>query len=86
MALNLGQTLGAVDGRGQQAAFSPAQPHRSKTSITRDFDMLHVVPPQQAPDFIRVSPPADAVGRVNERPGMAGPFGEDRLKHETSWT
>ena len=30
-----------------------------------DFDMMHVCPPQTAPDFIRVSPLADAAGWVD---------------------
>ena len=33
--------------------------------IEMDFDMMHVCPPQSAPDFIRVSPLADAAGWVN---------------------
>jgi sulfide:quinone oxidoreductase len=69
IGLNFGQTLVAVDGPGHQATFSQAQPDGSKTLITRDFDMLHVVPPQQAPDFIRVSPLADAAGWVDVDPG-----------------
>ncbi|MBT8412815.1 MAG: NAD(FAD)-dependent dehydrogenase, partial [Boseongicola sp.] len=30
-----------------------------------DFDMIHVVPPQSAPDFVAVSPLADAAGWVD---------------------
>jgi sulfide:quinone oxidoreductase len=37
--------------------------------VTSEFDLLHVVPPQKAPDFIRVSPLADAVGWVDVDPG-----------------
>ena len=69
IGLNFGETLVAVDGPGQQATFSQPQPDGSKTLITREFDMLHVVPPQQAPDFIRVSPLADAAGWVDVDPG-----------------
>ena len=40
----------------------------SKEKIVRDFDMIHVVPPQKAPDFVRVSPLADAAGWVDVDP------------------
>ena len=37
----------------------------SGTTITRKFDMIHVTPPQSAPDFIRQSPLVDAKGWVD---------------------
>ncbi|AXJ90386.1 hypothetical protein DKP84_10475 [Acinetobacter pittii] len=33
--------------------------------VETDFDMLHVVPPQQAPDFIRASTLTDEAGWVS---------------------
>jgi NADPH-dependent 2,4-dienoyl-CoA reductase/sulfur reductase-like enzyme len=36
--------------------------------VTREFDMLHAVPPQKAPDFIRSSPLADAAGWIDVDP------------------
>jgi len=36
--------------------------------VQREFDLLHVVPPQRAPDFVRVSPLADAAGWVDVDP------------------
>lgn len=65
IALNFGQTLVSVDGPGKKAVFSKANADGTKELITREFDMLHAVPPQKAPDFIRVSPLADAAGWVD---------------------
>ena len=66
--LNFGQTLVSVDGPARKAVFSQAQPDGSKTLVTREFDMLHAVPPQKAPDFIRISPLADAAGWIDVDP------------------
>lgn len=66
--LNFGSTLVAVDGPGKKATFAQAGTDGSKELITQDFDMIHVVPPQKAPDFIRVSPLADAAGWVDVDP------------------
>jgi sulfide:quinone oxidoreductase len=67
--LQFGNTLVAVDGPARRATFSKPGPDGTKELITREFDMLHVVPPQKAPDFIRVSPLADAAGWVDVDPG-----------------
>jgi sulfide:quinone oxidoreductase len=53
--LKLGSNLVAVDGPNRTATFETAE-----GSVTQTFDMLHVVPPQVAPDFIRQSPLANA--------------------------
>lgn len=66
--LNFTQTLVSVDGAARRATFVKAHPDGSKEVATRDFDMLHVVPPQKAPDFIRVSPLADAAGWIDVDP------------------
>ena len=63
--LNFGRTLTAIDGERRVATFVEARPDGSKESITMDFDMIHVVPPQKGPDFIRVSPLADAAGWID---------------------
>lgn len=68
ISLNFGQTLVAVDGAARTARFSQAKADGSKELITREFDLLHVVPPQRAPDFVRVSPLADANGWVDVDP------------------
>ncbi|HEV6965680.1 bifunctional protein tyrosine phosphatase family protein/NAD(P)/FAD-dependent oxidoreductase [Roseateles sp.] len=66
--LNFGQTLTAIDGQARKATFAQAQADGSKTQVVREFDMIHVVPPQKAPDFIRVSPLADAAGWLDVDP------------------
>ncbi|MES1954654.1 NAD(P)/FAD-dependent oxidoreductase [Salinisphaera hydrothermalis] len=54
-----GHNLVAVDGTKKQATFE-TQDGR----VTVDFDMLHVVPPQSAPDVIKHSPLAGEAGWV----------------------
>ena len=66
--LNFGHNLTAVDGARKTATFSCVNPDGSKDVLTREFDMLHVVPQQVAPDFIRVSPLADAAGWIDIDP------------------
>lgn len=73
--LNFGYTLTRVDGPARTATFSRLNPDGSKDTVTRKFDMLHVVPPQVSPDFIRVSPLADAAGWVDVDPAT--------LRHKT---
>jgi sulfide:quinone oxidoreductase len=60
--LNFQHTLTRIDGPAHKAWFSRANADGSKTEIETSFDMIHVVPPQTAPDFLRVSPLADAAG------------------------
>jgi sulfide:quinone oxidoreductase len=69
IGLNFGQTLISVDGPAKRATFVKANADGTREKITRDFDMMHVVPPQKAPDFIRVSPLADAAGWIDIDPG-----------------
>jgi sulfide:quinone oxidoreductase len=57
--------LTAVDGPSRTATFEVTAPDTPKETVTVSFEMLHVCPPQTAPDFIRVSPLADAVGWVD---------------------
>ena len=68
IGLNLGQTLTAVDGPARRATFAINGPDGARQLVTRDFDLLHVVPPQKAPDFVRVSPLADAAGWIDVDP------------------
>ena len=63
--LNFFHNLVAVDGDAKKATFEISKPDTPKERVTVDFDMIHVVPPQVAPDFIRVSPLADAAGWVD---------------------
>ena len=63
--LNFFHTLTAVDGSAKTATFKVAKPDTDPETVTVDFDMMHVCPPQTAPDFVRVSPLADAAGWVD---------------------
>ena len=55
----------AINGAAKTATFKVARPDTEPTTVTMDFDMIHVCPPQKAPDFIRVSPLADEAGWVD---------------------
>ncbi len=57
IGLRLGNNLVSVDGPAQQAVFKTEE-----GEVTRDFDMLHVVPPQVAPQFLADSPLAAESG------------------------
>ena len=63
--LNFFHNLVAIDGPAKKATFKVAKPDTDTETVTVDFDMIHVCPPQTAPDFIRVSPLADAAGWVD---------------------
>ncbi len=60
IGLMLGSNLVSVEGALQQATFRTEQ-----GEVTRDFDMLHVVPPQDAPKFLADSPLAAESGFVD---------------------
>jgi len=64
-SLDFFHNLVAVDGPSKTATFEVAKPDTEKTRVQVEFDMMHVCPPQVAPDFIRVSPLADAAGWVD---------------------
>lgn len=63
--LNFFNNLVSIDGPGKKAVFEVAVPDTEKQTVEVDFDMIHVCPPQTAPDFIRVSPLADAAGWID---------------------
>ena len=63
--LNFFSNLTRIDGAAKKAWFSVAEPDTETRTLEVDFDMIHVCPPQTAPDFIRVSPLADAAGWVD---------------------
>ncbi len=63
--LNFFHNLISVDGPAKKAVFEVKVPETEPTTVEVDFDMMHVCPPQTAPDFIRVSPLADAAGWVD---------------------
>lgn len=64
-SLNFFHNLVSVDGPAKTAVFEVGKPDAEPTQVKVEFDMMHVCPPQTAPDFIRVSPLADAAGWVD---------------------
>ncbi|KVL45913.1 NAD(FAD)-dependent dehydrogenase [Burkholderia territorii] len=68
IALSFGHNLVAIDGPARRATFRRALPDGGTETVERTFDMIHVVPPQKAPDFVRASPLADAAGWIDVDP------------------
>lgn len=60
--------LVAIDGPAKTATFEATDSDGNKQQITKAFDMIHVTPPQSAPDFIKKSPLANAAGWVDVNP------------------
>ncbi len=60
--LNFGHNLVAVDGERKVATFEVNDGDGNKSRIEKEFDMLHVCPPQCALDFVANSPLADETG------------------------
>jgi len=54
-----------VDGPNKRAYFATTDQNGDQTIVETEFDMLHVCPPQTAPDFIRQSPLVDDAGWVD---------------------
>jgi sulfide:quinone oxidoreductase len=57
----------AIDGKKKTATFEVTEGDK-KSEITKPFDMIHITPPQSAPDFIKQSPLANAAGWVDVHP------------------
>jgi len=55
----------AIDGPAKTATFEITDSDGKKQQVTKPFDMIHVTPPQSAPDFIKKSPLANAAGWVD---------------------
>lgn len=62
--MRLGSKLVSVDGASRSAKFE-VQAGGGIRTVERGFDMLHAVPPQVAPDFVRSSALANAAGFVD---------------------
>ncbi|MEO3430842.1 bifunctional protein tyrosine phosphatase family protein/NAD(P)/FAD-dependent oxidoreductase [Pelagibius sp. CAU 1746] len=73
--LKFNHNLVAVDGPAKIAWFDQTDADGNVTRVERRFDMMHVCPPQCAPDFIRVSPLADQAGWVD--------VDQNTLRHKT---
>jgi sulfide:quinone oxidoreductase len=65
IGLNFHQNLVAIDGAAKKAWFDLSKPDTPVQRVEVEFDMIHVTLPQCAPDFIAVSPLADAAGWVD---------------------
>ncbi|PTX53838.1 sulfide:quinone oxidoreductase [Litoreibacter ponti] len=65
IGLNFFSNLVAIDGPAGKAWFDVSKPDTAVARVEVEFDMIHVTPPQSAPDFIAVSPLADAAGWVD---------------------
>ena len=74
-ALRFNSNLVAIDGPAKTAYFEETDAEGKKGTVGRSFDMIHVCPPQCAPDFIRVSPLADQAGWVD--------VDQNTLRHKT---
>ena len=60
--LSFNHNLKKIDGPNRTAWFEKTDGDGNKEIVERKFDMIHVVPPQIAPDFVRVSPLANEAG------------------------
>jgi sulfide:quinone oxidoreductase len=60
--LQFNNRLTAIDGPARKASFTVVDSDGHRRTEEREFDLLHVVPPQHAPDFIRHSGLSNADG------------------------
>lgn len=63
--LNFMQRLDEIDGPNKRAKFVGFGENNKDVETWVEFDMIHVTPPQSAPDFIKNSPLANAGGWVD---------------------
>ncbi|MDP5072136.1 MAG: bifunctional protein tyrosine phosphatase family protein/NAD(P)/FAD-dependent oxidoreductase [Congregibacter sp.] len=63
--LNFGHRLVRIDGEARTAWFATQDEAGATVEVATDFDMIHVCPPQTAPDFVRQSPLADDAGWID---------------------
>ncbi|MBV7296708.1 TIGR01244 family sulfur transferase [Enterovibrio paralichthyis] len=62
--LNFGHQLVSINGNEKTAVFKVMDGDK-ETFVTKEFDMIHVVPPQSPPDFVRASPLVDEAGWID---------------------
>jgi sulfide:quinone oxidoreductase len=65
IGLELGTNLVAIDSAAKTARFVRKNADGVTETVTRAFDMIHVCPPQSAPDFVAKSALADAAGWID---------------------
>ncbi len=63
--LNFFEKLVEIDGANKRAKFVGFGENNKEVETWVDYDMIHVTPPQSAPDFIKSSPIANAGGWVD---------------------
>ncbi len=68
ITFNIQHELVEVRGNQREAVFKVTSEDGSVSEKVLSFDMLHVTPPQSAPDFIKQSPLANAEGWVDLNP------------------
>lgn len=66
---NFGHNLVAINGETKTATFETTDADGNKSTVDKEFDMIHVTPPQSAPDFIKSSPLANEGGWVDVHQG-----------------
>lgn len=66
--LKFSHNLVAIEGPAKRAHFKRTAADGTSDMVEVPFDMIHVCPPQVAPDFVRASPLADAAGWVDVDP------------------
>ncbi|MFC0387658.1 NAD(P)/FAD-dependent oxidoreductase [Muricoccus vinaceus] len=68
ITLRYKHNLKAVHGASRTAFFTVADEEGRMSEVERRFDLMHVTPPQIAPDFVRSSPLANAAGWIEVDP------------------
>ncbi len=63
--VNFGHNLISINGETKEAVFEVVGGDNAGDTVTTRFDMIHVTPPQSAPDFIKESTLADEAGWVD---------------------
>lgn len=63
--LRFNSRLTSIDGEARKSTFAVTDADGAVSEVVRDFDMIHVCPPQTAPDFIRNSPLAADSGWID---------------------
>jgi sulfide:quinone oxidoreductase len=63
--VNFGHNLTSINGDKKEAVFEVVGGENARKTVKTTFDMIHVTPPQTAPDFIKKSPLADEAGWVD---------------------
>jgi sulfide:quinone oxidoreductase len=65
IGIHLSHELVAVDGDNRIATFRTKDSEGNTRDVEQAFDLLHVTPPQTAPDFVRESPLVNSEGWVD---------------------